>query len=78
MQTEVFSKIKSLFTEHPTRVGESYLQHALFAMRVGGLMAMGAIAVSAHALFPFMFKRTGSNIILKLHSKLVNRHHPSV
>jgi hypothetical protein len=64
-----------LFTSHPDSVGESYLQHAGFAMSFGLRMFVGALACMLHGLFPFLFQRTGSRIIRELNQKLVT-HRP--
>jgi hypothetical protein len=65
-----------LFTSHPDSVGESYLQHAVFAMSFGIRMFLGALACMLHGLFPFLFQRTGSRIVVELNQKLVT-HRPA-
>ena len=64
------------FTSHPDSVGESYPQHAGFAMSFGIRMFVGALACMLHGLFPFLFQRTGSRIIVELNQKLV-AHRPN-
>jgi hypothetical protein len=54
--------MRNPFTEHPNAVGETYAQHALFAMRYGAKMTLGGLAAFAHGLFPFLFRTTGSRI----------------
>lgn len=66
-----------LFTSHPNSVGESYPQHAVFAMTFGLRMFVGALACMLHGLFPFLLQRTGSRIILELHQQLLT-HRPQV
>jgi len=66
-----------LFTSHPDSVGESYPRHAAFAISFGFRMFVGALACMLHGLFPFLFQRTGSRIILELHQQLVT-HRPQV
>ena len=58
------------FTAHPHSVGESYLEHALFACRYGVKMALGGFAAVAHGLFPFLFQTTGSRITRELNATL--------
>jgi hypothetical protein len=54
------------FTRHLDRVDESYVQHGLF---------VGSLACLVHALCPFLFERAGSDIIRRLHDRMVvNRH----
>ncbi len=50
------------FTAHPKDVGETYGEHAAFAMRYGAKMTLGGIAALAHGLFPFLFHTTASRI----------------
>jgi len=58
------------FTDHPHSVGETYLEHALFACRYGAKMALGGIAAILHGLFPFLFKTTGSRVTRELAATL--------
>lgn len=65
--------MKSLFTKHPNSVGESYLQHAKFAFIFGFNMVFGGLACLLHAIFPFLFEKTGSNILMKMLDFYVRR-----
>jgi len=58
--------VKNPFTAHPRMVGETYLQHGLFACRYGAKMTWGGIAALIHAVFPFLFETTGSRITREL------------
>ena len=61
--------------KHLQDVGESYFQHARHAAGFAALMFAGAMACLGHALLPFAFERTGSDIIRRLHDRMVvNRH----
>lgn len=60
-----------LFADHPRSVGESYLQHLAMAMSFALRMLTGSICCLLHALFPFLFERTGSRIIAELHDRMV-------
>ena len=64
------------FTSHPREVGESYFGHMRNAAGVGLTMAGGAIACFVHALLPFLFVRTGSRTIEKLHERVARRAAP--
>jgi len=54
------------FTAHPREVGESYLEHGLFACRYGAKMTVGGLAAFVHGLLPFLFRTTGSRITREL------------
>ncbi len=62
--------MRNPFTAHPHDVGETYAQHALFAMRYGAKMTLGGIAALAHGLFPFLFRTTASRITDELAATL--------
>ncbi len=62
-----------LFLEHPRAVGESYPQHAAFALRFAlTLFAAGAAAL-IHAVLPFAFETTASRIVARLHDRIRSR-----
>ena len=62
--------MRNPFTAHPRDVGESYLEHAVFACRYGVKMTLGGIAALVHGIFPFLFQKTGSRITRELHETL--------
>lgn len=73
----LLSKIS--FTEHPNSVGENYIQHMLVPFSFSLLMIKGFFVCFIHALLPFCFKKTGSNMIKDMHERMViNRHNLSV
>ena len=61
------------FTKHPNEVGESYGRHFRQAAFYGVRMIGGGIACLIHAVFPFLFVKTGSQTMNRLHSKLHGR-----
>jgi hypothetical protein len=61
------------FTTHPAHVGETYLQHLRFASGFSGQLLLAAGAAMAHALLPFLFEKTASAMIRKLHRRIENR-----
>ena len=66
--------ITRLLTEHPNSVGETYGEHFFSAMGFAGWMALAAVLCLLHAVFPWLFCRSGSAIIDRLHNRmLVNR-----
>jgi hypothetical protein len=60
-----------LFTEHPASVGETYWAHLLRASWFGGKLLLAASACFVHAIFPFLFVKTGSQAINQLYSEMV-------
>ena len=62
--------MRNPFTAHPRDVGETYLEHGLFACRYGVKMTWGGIAAFIHGVFPFFFQKTGSRITRELNETL--------
>lgn len=60
-----------IFTEHPQSVGESYFEHMGVAGSFGGQLFLASMACFVHAVLPFLFTKTGSGIITKLHTRMV-------
>jgi hypothetical protein len=65
--------MKNIFTAHPNSIGETYLQHLKFASQFGGYMLLAGCACTIHAIFPFIFKDTGSTILLKMTHRFIDR-----
>jgi hypothetical protein len=70
VRREIMSFVKK-FTQHPASVGESYAEHFGQAMRFSGKMLVGAFCCAVHAVFPFLFEKTGSTCITELHDRMV-------
>jgi len=62
-----------LMTEHPSAVGESYLEHLAFATRFGASMIVGGLACCLHGVLPFLCRSSGSRTVLALHGRLRSR-----
>ena len=62
--------MKRLFTEHPASVGETYFQHMGQAASFSINLFVAALCCAVHALFPFLFVKTGSAMIEKLHDRM--------
>ncbi|WP_150699848.1 DUF6356 family protein [Pandoraea terrae] len=60
-----------LFKAHPASVGESYLQHMSVSFSFGASMLFAAFAALVHGILPFLFVKTGSNTICRLHDRMV-------
>ena len=65
--------LRSLFNEHPASVGESYFEHLLNAGYFAARMMLGGMACLIHAVFPFLFVKTGSRTMDKLHRRMTGR-----
>ena len=61
------------FTAHPASAGETYSEHLRTAAGFGWEMIVGGIACFVHALLPFLFVRTGSDCIRRLHQRMQTR-----
>lgn len=61
------------FTQHPHSVNESYFQHFICASGFGIWCIIAGVAVIIHAIFPFVFEHTASNIVVKLNKKMQQR-----
>ena len=69
--------VTQLFKEHPASVGETYVEHLGCASRIGAKMMWGGLACMLHGIFPFLFTRTGSSVLIELHAEAVERRHTS-
>ena len=65
-----------LMTEHPSSVGESYLEHLVFATRFGASMILGGLACCLHGVLPFLCTSSGSRTVLELHRRIRSRGVP--
>lgn len=65
--------MKNLFTDHPNSVGESYFEHMYFASKFGITMLVGGLSCMIHAIFPFLLKKTASNLLLKMTNNYITR-----
>lgn len=59
------------FTQHPAEVGESYWQHQRMALGFAVELFAAGFAALVHALLPFLFVKTGSRAITRLHDRMV-------
>jgi hypothetical protein len=67
------NRIKRVFLEHPTAVGETYLTHGQFAARLGIRLIYAGAAALVHAIFPFLLKATASRTINQIHATIMHR-----
>lgn len=68
-------QIFAAFTAHPAKVGETYFEHFLVAMRFAALLAGAALAALCHALIPALCETTASRRIRSLHAEMDRRAH---
>ena len=62
-----------LFTAHPAKVNETYVQHMGVALWFAGQLAIAAGAALVHALVPALCEKTASNVIKTLHKRMTSR-----
>jgi hypothetical protein len=63
--------LRSLFTEHPASVDETYTEHMGVAFSFALLMFLGSLACLVHAFLPFLCVKTGSETIAELNERMV-------
>jgi Family of unknown function (DUF6356) len=66
-------RLRRLFTAHPDSVGETYFEHMKLALSFALPLAGAALAAFAHAFLPFLFEKTASTIIRRLHARVTSR-----
>jgi hypothetical protein len=75
----VVTPIRRMFCDHPSSVGETYLEHGRHALGFGWAMLRGSLACFVHAAFPWAHLRTGSQTVVRLYSQMVinrRKHRP--
>lgn len=65
--------MKNIFKEHPSSVGETYLEHFFKASSFGIKLLLIAMRVFIHAIFPWCFENSASDKVSKLHKILQSR-----
>lgn len=56
---------------HLNSVNEGYFQHMRHALSFTFEMLVGAVCCFIHAIFPFLCEKSGSQIVNKLHDRMV-------
>jgi hypothetical protein len=62
-----------IFLAHPRTVGESYLEHSVFALRIGLRLVLAGMAALLHAIVPSLCETTASRIILAMNADILAR-----
>jgi hypothetical protein len=68
---EAMSGLIAKFTEHPASVGETYFEHMESALSFAGPLFLAACFCLVHAFLPFLFEKTGSSYVTRLHERMV-------
>lgn len=63
-------QIRSMFSDHPASVNETYTEHARCASHFAKELALAAGAAAVHAVCPSMFETTASTKIKALHAEM--------
>ena len=61
------------FTKHPNEVGETYLEHMKIALSTAIKIQLVVLIIAIHAIFPFLFEKTGGDEIEKINKDLQHR-----
>ena len=69
----IFTKIFDLFNKHPNKANISYFSHMLVSLKFSIMLFIASIKAFLHALFPFMFETSTSDVVAKINKKL-NAH----
>jgi Family of unknown function (DUF6356) len=70
---ESMQLLDRVFLAHPRTVGESYLEHSTFALRIATRLLLAGMAASLHATVPCLCETTASRIILAMNADIVAR-----
>ena len=65
--------MKNPFTDHPSKVDETYFEHMKCAFRFFYTLFGLSLAALVHAIFPFMFEFTASGGVKKLNDCMKDR-----
>jgi Family of unknown function (DUF6356) len=69
----MLSRLKSFFIAHPDALGETYFQHLGHALSYAGRMFAAGFCALTHAIFPFLFEKTASNLIKQMYAEMTAR-----
>jgi hypothetical protein len=67
--------VAAAFFDHPATVGENYAGHGRFALWFSFKLMQASLAALVHAILPFAFQTTASNVVKELHKVVTNRSH---
>lgn len=65
----------SRLNSHLRQIDESYTQHMRHALSFAFELGLASVVCLVHAFLPFLFEKTGSTSVQRLHDRMVvNRH----
>jgi len=63
----------NIFTEHPQKVGETYLQHMRNALRFSVTFSLLVVVSVIHSILPFLFTKTASCVVQAMAAHMKER-----
>jgi hypothetical protein len=69
----MFASLKTLFNAHPESLDESYLEHLVHAASYASRLFAAGFCALTHAIFPFLFEKTASNLIKQMYAEMMAR-----
>ena len=63
----------NIFTEHPQKVGETYLQHMMAAWRYSLTIILLMVVSLIHSILPFLFTKTASCVVQEMAEHMKER-----
>lgn len=63
----------SIFSDHPNRFGQTYIEHMFDSLKYSFISLFCSIVFFLHAIFPFMFQFTGSDWIIYLGQMFIKK-----
>ncbi len=66
-------RAKNPFTAHPHALDETYITHLGHALSYSGRLLAASFCALVHAVLPFLFEKTASNMIKEMHADMMAR-----
>lgn len=63
----------TLFTQHPASVNEHYCEHFKVAATFSAKLLCASMVCIVHAVFPFLFEKTGTKIVQSLYQEMLEK-----
>ena len=63
----------NIFIKHPKKLGETYLQHMLGAVRYSFTFLLLFFVTLIHSVFPFLFTKTASCVVQEMAKHMEER-----
>lgn len=65
--------MNNLLTKHLNNINETYFVHLGRALYFSLFLLIASVACFIHAIFPFLFERTASNLVNEVHVMMACR-----